>query len=344
MQKRILKLFKIGGYLVFLLFLSLISPAQKQEKIFSVEYVGQFPQKAKQEKKSDNWFINLFPENTFKKNWFSNLIFGKAAPDLNRPISVIGFNPDSMLVFDQGNGILFNVQNGVGDITQFKNNKHAVFPSLVNSCLFANKKILFTDSKLNKVFIYSQSNNLLAVLNDTLQLNAPTGIAYSPVNQQIWVIETNAHRISVLNKNGELIHRIGTRGNAPGQFNYPTFIWIDKLGIVYVIDTMNFRVQIFDGAGNFISEFGEAGNSSGNFARPKGVATDSFGNIYIADALFHNIQVFNNDGRLLKIIGSKGIGPGEFMLPVGLYIDKNDFIYVADSYNARIQVFKVSAN
>ncbi|MCF6358149.1 MAG: 6-bladed beta-propeller [Draconibacterium sp.] len=339
-----LKLFKIGGCLVFLISLSFNSPAQNQEKYFSIEYVGQFPPIIKQEKKDNNWFVNLFPENTFKKNWFSDLIFGKAAPNLNRPISVIGFKPDSMLILDQGNGILFNVENGVGDMTQFKNNKHAVFPSLIGSCLFYDRKILFTDSKLNKVFIYSQNDKLLAVLNDTLILNSPTGIAYSTINQQIWIIETNAHRITILNKNGELIKRIGTRGNAPGQFNYPTFIWIDKMGIVYVIDTMNFRVQMFDKAGNFISAFGEAGNSSGNFARPKGIATDSFGNIYVADALFHNIQVFNKEGRLLEIIGTKGIGSGEFTLPVGLYIDKNDFIYVADSYNSRVQVFKVSEN
>jgi len=84
--------------------------------------------------------------------------------------------------------------------------------------------------------------------------------------------ETGAHRISVLNRKGEIIKRTGSRGNGPGEFNFPTFIWIDKLGNAYVVDSMNFRIQIFNKNGEFVSAFGEIGDATGYFARPKGIA------------------------------------------------------------------------
>ena len=44
----------------------------------------------------------------------------------------------------------------------------------------------------------------LIEFNDTNQLMQPTGLAYSAVNDEIWVVETGAHRISVFNRKGEL--------------------------------------------------------------------------------------------------------------------------------------------
>ncbi len=311
------------------------------EKVYSINWVSQFPRESKKDKENNNWASNFFPKQTAKKNWLSNLIFGKKQSALVRPITILAISPDSLWICDQGNGKIIKAFNGVGEITQFKNNKHIRFPSIVGSCFLPGHDILFTDSKLNKVFRFTPGNNILQVLNDTLMLDKPTGIAYSAVNKEIWVVETGAHRIAVFNEKGGLIKYIGHRGKGPGEFNFPTFIWIDKLGIIYVCDTLNFRIQVFDKTGKLLSVFGEAGDALGDFARPKGIATDSYGNIYIADALFHNIQVFDKAGRLLSVFGSHGRDNEEFWMPVGLYIDNNDFIYVADSYNSRIQVFQL---
>ncbi len=56
-------------------------------------------------------------------------------------------------------------------------------------------------------------------LNDSLVLEQPTGIAYSALNNQIWVAETRAHRLTILNDKGEVIVKIGGRGIGPSQFN-----------------------------------------------------------------------------------------------------------------------------
>lgn len=317
--------------------IDLVDPSQKSSD-YNIRWVSQYP--ATKEKKSSN---KNERKNRKNKNWFTDLIFGKKPDYLVKPMSIVAVSPDKFWVADQGNGTMVQVFNQVGEITQFENKRVESIPSMVGSCFTPDHKILFTDSKLNQVFRFSPENSELRILNDSLKLEQPTGIAYSAVNHQIWVVETSAHRIAILNAKGELIKHIGGRGNVQGMFNYPTYIWIDQSGLVYVVDAMNFRVQIFDKDGQFISAFGEIGDASGYFARPKGIATDSFGHIYVSDALFHVVQIFDKSGQLLFTFGSQGQGREQFWMPTGIYIDNDNYIYIADSYNSRVQVFQLTS-
>jgi hypothetical protein len=275
------------------------------------------------------------------KNRLSDLIFGVKSSNPIKPMSIIAINPDTFWIVDQGIGSLLEVFNGVGEITHTRNKNQEILPSLVSSCLLPGNKILFTDSKLNKIFIFIPGRKEFKILNDSLLLEQPTGIAYSAVNKEIWVVETKAHRISVLTEEGKLIKQIGNRGSGDGEFNFPTYIWIDKSGTVFVVDAMNFRIQIFSESGKWVSVFGEIGDSSGYLSRPKGIATDSFGHIYVADALFHVVQVFDNKGKFLYVFGSQGQEKEQFWMPTGIFIDSSNYIYVADSYNSRVQVFQL---
>jgi DNA-binding beta-propeller fold protein YncE len=275
------------------------------------------------------------------KDQINALFFGIKTPKLSNPVSVLANSPNDFWTLDQGNKLLFEIKDGVGDIPQSILKTDFNFSSLVGICAGSNSSILFTDSKAQKIFRISSGGKKLQILNDTLVLQQPTGIAYSPEKKEIWIVETKAHRISVLNEKGELVRRIGKRGNAPGEFNYPTHIWIDNKGNIYITDAMNFRIQVLNSEGKVISIFGEAGDSTGHFASPKGIATDSFGNIYVVDALFHVVQVFDMKGTFLYKFGNQGHGNGEFWMPSGIYIDGQDNIYVADTYNSRVQIFKL---
>jgi DNA-binding beta-propeller fold protein YncE len=321
------------------------------DKNYSITWVSQYPAaiNKKKTKEKQNDISKILPgeengENKIKKNknWFTDILFGKKSTVLVKPMSVLAINPDTFWIADQGTGSILHVFDKVGEITHFRNKNTISLPSIVGICFMPDHKILFTDSKLNRIFQIVPGNKELLVLNDSIVLEQPTGIAYSAVNRQIWVVETKVHRISVLNEKGELIKHIGERGYAPGQFNFPTYIWIDKSGTVYVVDAMNFRIQLFDTDGKFISEFGEIGDATGYFSRPKGIATDSFGHIYIVDALFHTVQIFDRTGKLLYVFGSKGQEKEQFWMPTGIYIDNSNFIYVADSYNSRVQVFQLT--
>lgn len=299
----------------------------KSNDINQIQWVGKFP--------SEN---NVEKTNLFQR--IGEFFIGKKeVVNLTKPISVLAENPESFWVMDQSIGSIIEVQDKVAEIPNFMKEK---YNSLVGICATQNNQLFFSDSRANNVYKVNLETDELVVFSDSLKLDQPTGIAYSQLNDEVWVVETAAHRISVLNARGELVKQFGNRGEAPGEFNFPTFIWIDKYGMVYIVDSMNFRIQILNDKGEVINCFGQIGDATGYFARPKGIATDSFGNIYIADALFHVVQIFDKNGNFLYHFGQQGREDGQFWMPSGLYIDENDYIYVADSYNSRIQVFQLN--
>ncbi|MDT8413396.1 MAG: 6-bladed beta-propeller [Vicingaceae bacterium] len=278
-----------------------------------------------------------------RKGWFKRLLLGNDyIIGLQKPVLAIPVNTASSIILDQSQGTLFKYEEDKLKIPKIVRKQDDRFTSLVSACLLPNKDLLFTDSKLEGVFKLTEDLKSIGLLNDGLQLKQPTGIAYSSINNQIWVVETGAHQISILDSQGNRIKTIGNRGSDKGEFNFPTYIWIDNKGTAYVVDALNYRIQLFDSAGKFLSMFGENGNGTGYFASPKGVATDSYGNIYVVDALFHYVQIFDKKGNYLYNFGKQGRGTGEFWMPSGIFIDANNFIYVADSYNSRIQIFKLN--
>jgi streptogramin lyase len=300
-------------------------PAKNENPIIS--WVGEYPSSSGKGKKR-------------AKTGFADLVFGRqAASEMSKPVALLAESPDTMWVLDQGNGVIYRVRNKSGEIAHYRNKEYKSFASLVATCALPGDRILFTESHLNKIFLFTPAKKSLSVLNDSITFDRPTGIAWSEVTKEIWVVETNAHRISILNEQGRMIRRFGQRGTGPGEFNFPTSIWIDGSGTAYVVDAMNFRVQIFSKEGVFTGMFGQIGDATGYFARPKGIATDSKGNIYIADALFNTVQIFDQSGRFLYNFGEQGQGEGQFWMPAGIFIDRHDNIYVADTYNSRVQVF-----
>jgi sugar lactone lactonase YvrE len=295
---------------------------------YSVEWIGEFPSKDSKQ------------SSAFKEK-MAGIILGKKKVEISKPFSIFGSNPNNFWILDQGIGMIIRNSGGTSEIPLALRKENNIFPSLAGICAFTDENLLFTDSRLNQIFILSTDGKTLRKLYDSIKLDQPTGIAWSEISKEIWVVETHAHQIAVLNQKGEVIRKIGNRGNGPGEFNYPTFIWIDSSGNVYIVDSMNFRVQIFNKNGEYISSFGEIGDASGYFARPKGVATDSHGHIYVADALYHVVQIYDIEGNFLHYFGSQGHGKEEFWMPGGIFIDENDYIYVADTYNSRIQIFKL---
>ncbi len=283
-----------------------------------------------------------------KKGLFERIgkfVFGKKPTVLIKPVAVLAHNPEMFWVVDQKKASLATINQKKGSTLKLTTkNNDAYNGSLVAICELPGKGLLITDSRLNKIFLVPTDSKEAIIFNNSLSLQQPTGIAYAKEKDEIWVLETKAHRIAVLNSKGELLKTIGSRGNAPGEFNFPTHIWIDRHGQVYIVDSMNFRVQIYNSEGQWVSMFGQAGDGSGYFARPKGIATDSYGNIYVADALFHTVQIFNKEGQLLYFFGNQGRDKGQFWMPLGIFIDDKDYIYVTDSFNSRVQVFQLINN
>jgi DNA-binding beta-propeller fold protein YncE len=210
--------------------------------------------------------------------------------------------------------------------------------------IFDDDNRLYVSDSAGKVFAFGPDGaplfTLLTAGADKLQ--RPTGIAYSPRKQMVYVVDTLANKVDAFGTNGEFAFSFGERGDAEGRFNFPTHIFRSTAGELYVTDALNFRVEIFDEQGTPLGSFGHHGDGSGDMAMPKGVAVDKDGIVYVVDGLFDNLQLFNRRGEFLLTIGKRGTDFGEFWLPSGAFMNDRDELYVCDTYNRRVQVFRIT--
>ena len=170
----------------------------------------------------------------------------------------------------------------------------------------------------------------------------PTGLAWNPRGQLLYVVDTLAHRVHALRPNGELAFSFGERGAGAGQFNFPTHAFWAPAGELWVTDSLNFRIQVLDERGTPLGAFGHHGDGSGDLALPKGVAVDRDGAVYVADGLLDNVQLFGRRGEFLMTLGRRGTDLGDFWLPSGVFVSESGELYVCDTYNRRVQVFRIT--
>jgi NHL repeat/6-bladed beta-propeller len=200
------------------------------------------------------------------------------------------------------------------------------------------RRLFVSDAKRHEIIELTEVGGFVRRFGEN-DLMRPVGIAFVRESDTLYVVDGGEHRLAVFDLGGALRKTIGHRGEAPGEFNYPSHLFV-RGGRLVVADSGNFRVQVLDLAGNVIRTIGQKGNGAGDFALPKGVAIDNEGHVFVVDAQFENVQVFDQTGQLLIAFGREGRSPGEFWLPSGLTIDDQNRIWVADSGNRRIQLFE----
>jgi sugar lactone lactonase YvrE len=268
----------------------------------------------------------------------SDFIFGEAQERLIRPMAVLEVG-QVLYVADPGaKGVhRFDRRQNQYQLIHLEGNLQ--LPSPTGLARGENDDVLVTDSALGGVFVIKPGAEFAARMRLTEAVRQPTGIAFDAQERKLYVVDTTAHCIKVYAADGTYLTSIGRRGEADGEFNFPTMLWRDADRLL-VTDSLNFRMQIFDTQGHFISKFGQMGDNQGEALRQKGVATDSFGHVYLVDALLNGVQIFDQGGRLLLSIGGMGEARGEFWLPTGIFIGADNTIYVADTYNRRVQVFR----
>ena len=184
-----------------------------------------------------------------------------------------------------------------------------------------------------------------------LGLNTPRSIAAGR-NGDLYVADSNNHRILHIASDGSLINEWGSFGDvntsdAPiGTFFEPWGVAVGPDGSVYVTDTWNHRVQKFSRDGRAIKMWGQFGQPSPDFPEseyyfwgPRGIAVDSDGRVFVADTGNKRIVVYDKDGNYLTEFGSGGFDPGQFDEPVGVAVGSDGTVYVTDTWNQRIQSF-----
>ncbi len=82
-------------------------------------------------------------------------------------------------------------------------------------------------------------------------LIAPSSIAYSPKTGNVYVLEVPDQRVTVYDKDGKFVGRVGGRGAGPGKFLLPAGVAVDEDGNIYVGDRNLERMQSFDPKGEY---------------------------------------------------------------------------------------------
>lgn len=175
-------------------------------------------------------------------------------------------------------------------------------------------RLYVADAELKTVFVFDNLGRPLARIGQGL-LQRPTGVARDAQSGRLFVADTHAHDLKVFDAEGRHLRTLGQRGEAAGEFNFPTHLAL-RGARLYVTDTLNNRVQVLDvdpatdatspGFGRFVRSVGARGLFVGNLVRPKGVAVDGEGNIYVVESYYDSVLVFSAEGEFLLPITGTG--------------------------------------
>ena len=203
--------------------------------------------------------------------------------------------------------------------------------------------LMMCDIVLHSVKKFTADGHFLKAVNNEgsgkLQFNFPTNIAYHPWNKKLYVVDSENHRVQVLNSDLTYFSQFGRRGSSNGFFNHPIGIAINSAGRVHVTDRDNHRIQVFTAEGKFLTLFGRKGAGQGELAKPAGIIVDASGLVYVSETSNHRVSVFTSEGAYVTSFGSEGSGPGQFKYPCGLAVDSSGVVYVCDRINQCVQLF-----
>jgi DNA-binding beta-propeller fold protein YncE len=170
---------------------------------------------------------------------------------------------------------------------------------------------------------------------DQRELHEPRAIALS--GEKVYIADTDAHRVLVLDLSGKTVRTWGAKGDKPGQFRSPAGIALDEKGNVYVADTGNHRIQVFDAEGKLVRSFGTKGSDPRQFNGPSGVAAQR-GLLYVADAGNGRVQVLTYEGIFMGQMTVKA-NKDEMKEPVAVATDVQNRTYVLDAGSNKIRIF-----
>ena len=164
------------------------------------------------------------------------------------------------------------------------------------------------------------------------EFDDPRGITL--YDNQVYVCDSNNHRICVFDLNLNFVRSIGSPGKGRDEFDTPQDIKFDTAGNMYVAEFGNGRVQVLDTSGQFIKTIGE-----GKLSGPSGlhVVVDKY--VYVSDYSGDCIVVYETSGQFMTSFGKPGQNKGEFKGPYCITSCANGFLYVCDFWNNRLQIF-----
>ena len=103
----------------------------------------------------------------------------------------------------------------------------------------------------------------------------------------IYVTDTNNHRIQKFTSDGEFITKWGTEGNGDGEFGLPLGIGVNSKGDIFIIDQVTSSIHQFSNEGEFLNKI------IFNFDKLEDIEIDSNDDIYVTDRNKNEILKFS---------------------------------------------------
>ncbi|MEO6992512.1 MAG: immunoglobulin domain-containing protein [Lacunisphaera sp.] len=194
----------------------------------------------------------------------------------------------------------------------------------------------------------------------TAKFFIPGGLAIDTAGN-VYVAEWVTHIIRKITPAGVVTTLAGLAGKSgsidgtgsEARFFQPTYLAVDRAGIVYVTDTINCTIRKImpDGVVTTLAGLaGSQGSADGTgitarFNRPTGIAVDQTGNVYVSDAGNYTLRKITPAGVVSTLAGSSGLdgstdGTGaaaRFRGLIGLAADAEGNIYGASDADNTIR-------
>ena len=220
------------------------------------------------------------------------------------------------------------------------------FGNLPEGMTYGNVSHVATDSQ-DRVYAYQRKDppmlifdtdgNLLHTWGDGALMDGH-GI-YIDSNDDVFLIDRDAHEVLKFNSEGKVLMRLGTRERPALQapFNSPADIAVSTSGDLFIADGYgNSIVHHFSGDGKHLASWGERGAGPGQFTTPHGIWLDRNDRVYVADRENNRVQIFSTQGDFITEWR-------DLYHPMDIFMDAQDRIFVTDQV-PRFTVFDTDGN
>ena len=190
-------------------------------------------------------------------------------------------NDDEILVADQWNHRVqqFNAQSAPSFVNSFGRlgTEDGNFRNPASVCIDDEGRIIVSDFNNHRVQVLTRDGAPILIFGDSgpEKLNSPVGCAC--FKNMFIVADTLNGCLKVFNSSGNLLHKIGEKGNEDGQFLSPFAVCVDHHGNILVSDPKSGDVQQFTIEGRF------TGKTVSKLTWPWGMATMTDGRILVCE-------------------------------------------------------------
>ena len=205
---------------------------------------------------------------------------GQSIGQLNTPCGITFINDSEILVADELNHRIqqFNVQTGKG-VRAFGKRGDGVgeLKNPVGIFMDGEERIVVADSYNNRIQVFTKEGEPVFSFGSGT-LKDPMACI---VHQNTFIVsDAGNHCLKIFHGSGELLCRIGEKGEADGQLNWPRDLLIEKSGNhhnILVCDRGNQRILQFTMEGSF------TGKSVATLQKPTGIGITPDGRILVPD-------------------------------------------------------------